>query len=109
LKMGGERIGNRTRVKVVKNKIALPFKEEEFDIMFGKGISREGDILDVAAEIDVVNKSGSWYSYNGERIGQGREKTKKYFEKNLCLMEEIEKKVREYYKLPTDESMVQAD
>ena len=72
LKQGGEMVGNRVRVKIVKNKIAPPFKEAEFDIMFGKGISREGDILDLAANVDVINKSGAWYAYNGEKIGQGR-------------------------------------
>ena len=74
LKQAGEILGNHTRIKVVKNKIAPPFKEAEFDIVFGQGISREGDILDLAANTDVVNKSGAWYAYNGEKIGQGREK-----------------------------------
>jgi recombination protein RecA len=83
LKTGGEMVGNRARVKVVKNKIAPPFKEAEFDIMFGKGISREGDILDLAANCGVVIKSGSWYAYNNEKIGQGRENAKKYFMENL--------------------------
>ena len=78
LKQGGEMVGNRVRVKIVKNKIAPPFKEAEFDIMFGKGISREGDILDLAANVDVINKSGAWYAYNGEKIGQGRENAKTY-------------------------------
>ncbi len=99
LKLGGEVIGNRTRVKVVKNKIAPPFKEAIFDIMFGKGISREGDILDLAAEINVVNKSGAWYAYNGEKIGQGRENTKVYFTQHPEVMEEVEMKVRDYYHL----------
>ena len=78
LKQGGEMVGNHVRVKIVKNKIAPPFKEAEFDIMFGKGISREGDILDLATKIDLVNKSGAWYAYNGEKIGQGRENAKSY-------------------------------
>ena len=78
LKQGGEMVGNHTKVKVVKNKVAPPFKQAEFDIMFGTGISREGEILDLAAECNVVNKSGAWYSYNGERIGQGRENVKVY-------------------------------
>ena len=98
LKSGGEMVGNRARVKVVKNKIAPPFKEAEFDIMFGKGISREGDILDLAANCGVVIKSGSWYAYNSEKIGQGRENAKKYFVENPSIMEEVENKVREYYK-----------
>ncbi len=94
LKAGGEVIGNRTRIKVVKNKIAPPFKEAEFDIMFGEGISREGDILDLAAEADVVNKSGSWYAYKGEKIGQGRENAKNTLKSNPDMLEEIEKEVR---------------
>ncbi|MBR5407576.1 MAG: recombinase RecA [Lachnospiraceae bacterium] len=100
LKQGGEVIGNRTRVKVVKNKIAPPFKEAEFDIMFGKGISMVGDIIDLAANIDVIVKSGAWYSYNGQKVGQGRENTKLYFEQNPELLKEIEDKVREHYGLP---------
>ncbi len=99
LKQGGEVIGNRTRVKVVKNKIAPPFKEAEFDIMFGKGISVVGDIVDLAANIDVINKSGAWYAYNGQKIGQGRENTKQYLEKNTEMLSEIEQKVREHYGL----------
>lgn len=95
LKVGGEVVGNRTRVKVVKNKISPPFKEAEFDIMFGKGISREGDILDLAVLHDIINKSGSWYSYNGEKIGQGRENTKLYLLNNQELLAEVENKVRE--------------
>ena len=94
LKVGGEVVGNRTRVKVVKNKIAPPFKEAEFDIMFGKGISREGDILDLAVQYDIVNKAGAWYSYNGDKIGQGRENTKIYLLDNPEFMAEVEKKVR---------------
>lgn len=102
IKQGGERIGNRTRVKVVKNKIAPPFKEAEFDIMFGKGISIEGDILDLAADINVIIKSGSWYSLNGEKIGQGRESAKSYLEKHPEVLKEVERQVREYYNLPID-------
>ena len=94
LKQGGEVIGNRTRVKVVKNKVAPPFKEAEFDIMFGKGISKEGDILDLAVLHDIINKAGAWYSYNGEKIGQGRENTKLYLANNPEVMEEIEQQVR---------------
>ena len=99
LKQGGEIVGNRTRIKVVKNKIAPPFKEAEFDIMFGKGISREGDILDLAANTGVVNKSGAWYAYNGEKIGQGRENAKLYLKQNPAVCEEIEEKVREGFGL----------
>lgn len=99
LKTGGEFIGNRTRVKVVKNKVAPPFKEAEFDIMFGKGISREGDILDLAAEIDVIRKSGAWYAYKEERIGQGRENAKIYLAEHPEVMEEVEAQVRSHYQL----------
>ena len=99
IKQSGEVIGNRTRVKVVKNKVAPPFREAEFDIMFGKGISRSGDILDLAASCDVVNKSGAWYNYEGNKIGQGRENTKAWLEQNPEVMEEIGRKVREHYGL----------
>ena len=102
LKAGGEMVGNRARVKVVKNKIAPPFKEAEFDIMFGKGISKEGDILDLAAKSGIVIKSGSWYAYNGEKIGQGRENAKKYFMEHPDIMEEVDAKVREFYIHPED-------
>ena len=97
LKANGEMVGNRTRVKVVKNKIAPPFKEAEFDIMFGKGISREGDILDLAASNNIVVKSGAWFSYNGDKIGQGRENAKNYLAEHPEVMNEIEAKVREAY------------
>ena len=99
LKQGGEMVGNRVRVKIVKNKIAPPFKEAEFDIMFGKGISREGDILDLAANVDVINTSGAWYASNGEKIGQGRENAKTYLASHPEIMEEVEEKVREHYGL----------
>ncbi len=99
LKQGGEVIGNRTRVKVVKNKVAPPFREAEFDIMFGKGISKEGDILDLAADKGVINKSGAWYAYNGDKIGQGRENAKIYLKENPLICEEIEAKVRDLFKL----------
>ncbi len=94
LKVGGEVVGNRTRVKVVKNKVAPPFKEAEFDIMFGKGISKEGDILDLAVLYDIINKAGAWYSYNGEKIGQGRENTKLYLMQNPEFCAQIEGMVR---------------
>ncbi len=99
LKQSGEMVGNRTRIKIVKNKIAPPFKEAEFDIMFGKGISKEGDILDLAAGIDVVKKSGAWYAYEGEKIGQGRENAKAYLTEHPEVMEELDRKVRAHYKL----------
>ncbi|MEO6761384.1 MAG: recombinase RecA [Candidatus Saccharimonadales bacterium] len=95
IKAGDSVIGNRTRVKVVKNKIAPPFREAEFDIMYNKGISRSGDILDLAVNIDIVEKAGAWFSYGGEKIGQGREAAKTYLESNPKIMEEIGKKVRE--------------
>ncbi len=99
LKQGGEVIGNRTRVKVVKNKIAPPFKEAEFDIMFGEGISAVGDIVDLAANIDVINKSGAWYAYMGNKIGQGRENAKLYLKEHPEVCDEIEKKIRVHYGL----------
>lgn len=102
LKQGGEVIGNRTRVKVVKNKVAPPFKEAEFDIMFGEGISTEGDILDLAAENNIVNKSGAWYAYEGNKIGQGRENAKQYLKDNPQVCAEIEKRVRELFNMETD-------
>ena len=97
LKSGGEVIGNRARVKVVKNKVAPPFKEAEFDIMFGQGISREGDILDLAASVDVINKSGAWYAYNDEKIGQGRENAKLWLTNNPDKMAEIEAQIRNIF------------
>lgn len=97
LKQGGEMIGNRTRVKVVKNKIAPPFKEAEFDIMFGKGISKEGDILDLAVNIGLVSKSGAWFAYNGDKIGQGRENAKNYLTEHPEVMETLDAKIREHY------------
>ena len=105
LKQGGEMVGNHTKVKVVKNKVAPPFKQAEFDIMFGTGISREGEILDLAAECNVVNKSGAWYSSNGERIGQGRENVKIYLKDHPEICDEIEKQVRiQYHLLPEEEN-----
>lgn len=97
LKQNGEMIGNRTRIKVVKNKIAPPFKEAEFDIMFGKGISKEGDIVDLAANCDVIQKSGAWYAYEGNKIGQGRENAKTFLMEHPEISEEIEHRVRVYY------------
>lgn len=97
LKQSGEVIGNRTRVKVVKNKIAPPFKEAEFDIMFGEGISREGDVLDLAASVNIVNKSGAWYAYEGNKIGQGRENAKSFLKENPEIREEIAQKVMSHF------------
>ncbi len=97
LKQSGEMIGNRTRVKIGKNKIAPPFKEAEFDIMFGKGISKEGDILDLAVNLGLVSKSGSWFAYNGDKIGQGRENAKNYLTEHPDIMEELDHKIRKHY------------
>ena len=99
LKQSGEVVGNRVRVKVVKNKIAPPFKEAEFDIMFGRGISVSGDVLDLAANVDIVNKSGAWYQYGSDKIGQGRENAKAFLEEHPEMMAEITAKVREHYGL----------
>ena len=93
IKQDGEVVGNRARVKVVKNKVAPPFREAEFDIVYGKGISKEGNILDIAVNLDIIEKSGSWFSYNGERIGQGRENVKKYLQDNPEIAKEIEEKI----------------
>ncbi len=111
IKQGGEIIGNHTKVKVVKNKVAPPFKEAEFDIMFGQGISREGDLIDLAVKVDAVQKSGAWYAYKGEKIGQGRENAKTFLREHPEIMAEVEVQVREYYGLPVDtvvETAVQA-
>ena len=97
LKAGGDMVGNRTRAKIVKNKVAPPFKEAEFDIMFGEGISYEGDLLDLASDIDIIQKSGAWYAYNGEKIGQGKENVKALLRENPKLSKELEEKVRAYY------------
>ena len=102
LKQSGEVIGNRTRIRIVKNKIAPPFKEAEFDIMFGKGISYVGDVLDLAAKVDIVNKSGAWYNYGGNKIGQGRENAKNYLLAHPEILSEIDRKVREHYGLDPD-------
>ncbi len=102
LKQGDSVVGNRTKVKIAKNKVAPPFKTAEFDIMYGQGVSKEGDILDLAAEIDVINKSGAWYSYKETRIGQGRENAKIYLKEHPEQCKEIEMEVRKYYNLPVD-------
>ena len=102
LKQGGEVVGNHTRVKVVKNKVAPPFKEAEFDIMFGKGIVKEGDLIDIAANLGIISKSGAWYAYEGEKIGQGRENAKAFIASHPEVAEEVERKIREHYGLNTE-------
>lgn len=108
IKQSGEMMGNRTRVKVVKNKVAPPFREAEFDIIFGKGISKEGDVLDLAADEDIINKSGSWYSYNDIKIGQGRENAKAFLIENPDIYYDVEKQVREIHEFSTD-GMIKPD
>ena len=105
IKQDGEVKGNRVRVKVIKNKVAPPFREAEFDIVYGQGISKEGNILDMAVNLDIVEKAGSWFSYNGERIGQGRENVKKYLRENPELLEEIDGKVRQNFEKVFEESL----
>jgi recombination protein RecA len=95
LKHGADIVGVRTKAKVVKNKVAPPFKQADFDIMYGEGISREGSIIDIATEMKIIEKSGAWYSYNGERLGQGRENVKEFFKENAAVATEIEAKIRE--------------
>ena len=109
LKQSGEMVGNRTRVKIVKNKIAPPFKEAEFDIMFGKGISREGDILDLAVKCDLVSKSGAWFAYNGDKIGQGRENAKTYLSEHPEIMEELEQNIRAHYHIGAEGDMEETE
>jgi len=105
IKMGENIIGNKTNIKVVKNKVAPPFKSTSVDIMYGKGVSKSGEIVDIASNLDIVDKSGAWYSYNGEKIGQGRENAKLYLENNPKIMDEIEFKVREHYGLVKDKNL----
>ncbi len=105
IKQGQDVIGNRTRVKIVKNKVAPPFREAEFDIIFGEGISKEGDVLDLAADHDIIEKSGAWYSYKGERIGQGRENTKKFLAENSDILAQVEDELREKFNLKRTEKM----
>lgn len=99
LKQGNEMVGNRTRIKIVKNKVAPPFKQADVDIMYGEGISKEGEILDIGSNLDIVEKSGAWYSYNGERLGQGRENSKQFLKENPEMLEEIHLAIREHYNL----------
>ena len=105
IKQDGEVKGNRVRVKVIKNKVAPPFREAEFDIVYGQGISKEGNILDMAVNLDIVEKAGSWFSYNGERIGQGRENVKRYLHENPEMLEDIEEKVRENFAKAFEQSL----
>ena len=109
LKQSGAMVGNRTRVKIVKNKIAPPFKEAEFDIMFGKGISKEGDILDLAVKCDLVSKSGAWFAYNGDKIGQGRENAKTYLSEHPEIMEELEQNIRAHYHIGAEGDMEETE
>lgn len=112
LKKNNEMIGNRTRVKVVKNKVASPFKEAEFDIIYGEGISKEGNVLDIAVKLDIINKSGSWFSYNDQKIGQGRDNVKQYLRENPDVAKEIEGKIRDNYSetfIKSDEAHVVTD
>jgi recombination protein RecA len=103
LKQGNDIVGNRARIKVVKNKVAPPFKQAEVDIMYGQGISKEGEILDIGSELDIVNKSGAWYSYNEERLGQGRENAKQFLKENEMVKAEIHDAIREHYQLDASE------
>ena len=107
IKQDGEVIGNRAKVKVVKNKVAPPFREAEFDIIYGKGISKSGNILDMAVNLDIIEKSGSWFSYKGERLGQGRENVKTYLENNPEVMQEVETKVKENFEKAFEQSLVE--
>jgi len=105
IKQDGEVRGNRVRVKIVKNKVAPPFREAEFDVVYGQGISKEGNILDMAVNLDIIEKAGSWFSYNGERVGQGRENVKKYLKENPKVLEEVEQKVRENFAKAFEQSL----
>ena len=105
IKQDGEVVGNRARVKIIKNKVAPPFREAEFDIVYGKGISKEGNILDMAVNLDIIEKSGSWFSYDGEKIGQGRENAKKYLKDNPKIMEQVEKRVRDNFEEAFEKSL----
>lgn len=109
LKQGNDMVGNKTRIKVVKNKVAPPFKTAEVDIMYGEGISRQGEILDIGSEIDVVQKSGAWYSFNGDRLGQGRENAKQFLKENEAIQNEIYQQVRAYYQLNTETAAAKED
>ena len=105
IKQDGEVRGNRVRVKIVKNKVAPPFREAEFDVVYGQGISKEGNILDMAVNLDIIEKAGSWFSYNGERVGQGRENVKKYLKENPDVLSEVEQKVRDNFAKAFEQSL----
>ena len=109
IKQDGEVVGSRTRVKIVKNKVAPPFREAEFDIVYGKGISKEGSVLDLAVDLDIIEKSGSWFSYNGEKIGQGRENVKRQLAENPKFMQEVEKKVRDNFNKAFENALVEGE
>ena len=102
-------VGNKTKIKVVKNKVAPPFRTAEVDIMYGEGISKEGEIIDLGAELDIIQKSGSWYSYNDERLGQGRENAKLYLKENPQIRQDIQQKIRDHYGLDGEKTVVEAD
>src|SRR5690606_25237962 len=108
IKQGNEMVGNKTKIKVVKNKVAPPFRTAEVDIMFGEGISKEGEIVDIGAELDIIQKSGSWYSYNDERIGQGRENVKQFLKANPEIRDEIAQKIRESFGMTSNSYMIAA-
>lgn len=109
LKQGNDIVGNKTRIKVVKNKVAPPFRTADVDIMYGEGISKEGEILDMATELDIVQKSGAWYSYNEERLGQGRENSKTFLKENIQIRDDIANKVREHYQIADKDNSIQLD
>ncbi|WHX42343.1 recombinase RecA [Mesobacillus sp. AQ2] len=109
LKQGNDMVGNKTKIKVVKNKVAPPFRTAEVDIMYGEGISKEGEIIDMGSDLDIVDKSGSWYSYNGERLGQGRENAKIFLKENPSIRLEIQKKIRDHYGLDGEFTVTETD
>ena len=108
IKQGNEMIGNKTRLRVVKNKVAPPFRTAEVDIMYGEGISREGEIIDIGSELDIIQKSGSWYSYEGERLGQGRENAKQFMRENDAIREEVVEKIRASYGIASEQYVIGA-
>lgn len=109
LKQGNDMVGNKTKIKVVKNKVAPPFRTAEVDIMYGEGISKEGEIIDMGSDLDIVDKSGSWYSYNGERLGQGRENAKIFLKENPSIRLEIQKKIRDHYNLDGEFTITESE